>query len=177
MGGNHNLCPDRRATIIGHHGGFADRVRCQAAWAVPLAGKILADKAGPLFCAGITVFNPMVQFGVKATDRVGVIGIGGLGHLALQFLNKWGCEVYAFTSSDSKKAEAMKLGAHATVNSRDPAQLKKAAGSLDFVISTVNVGTGLEPVFEDAGAQGPVALCGRGGFALGVVPVELLGGQ
>jgi uncharacterized zinc-type alcohol dehydrogenase-like protein len=106
MGGDHNLCPQGQATIIHHHGGFADRVRCQAMWAIPLSDKIPAAKAGPLFCAGITVFNPMVQFGVKATDRVGVIGIGGLGHLALQFLNKWGCEVVAFSSSDSKQAEA-----------------------------------------------------------------------
>jgi alcohol/geraniol dehydrogenase (NADP+) len=70
---------------------------------------------------------------------VGVIGIGGLGHLALAFLNKWGCEVTAFTSSDSKKEEALKLGAHEVVNSRDAAQLKAIAGSLNFIVSTVNV--------------------------------------
>ena len=102
-----------QATIIGRYGGFADRVRCQARGPFRFPEKIPLDKAGPLFCGGITVFNPMVQFGVKATDRVGVVGIGGLGHLALQFLNKWGCEVFAFTSNDSKLAEAIKLGAHA----------------------------------------------------------------
>jgi uncharacterized zinc-type alcohol dehydrogenase-like protein len=68
-----------------------------------------------------------------------VIGIGGLGHLALQFLNKWGCEVTAFTSSDAKRAEAMQMGAHHVVNSRDPSQLKKIAGSLDFILSAVAV--------------------------------------
>jgi hypothetical protein len=64
------------------------------------------EKAGPLFCGGITVFAPIADGGVKPTHRVGVIGIGGLGHLALQFLNKWGCHVTAFTSSENKAEEA-----------------------------------------------------------------------
>jgi uncharacterized zinc-type alcohol dehydrogenase-like protein len=157
LGGDHNLCPTVEPTIIGRHGGFADRVRCQELWAVPLPEKLALARAGPLFCAGITVFNPMVQFDVKPTQRVGVIGIGGLGHLALQFLNKWGCEVCAFSSSDGKQAEAKKLGAHFTVNSRDPEQLKKVAGSLDYIICCVNV--------ERARAEGPFAFCWRCGIA------------
>jgi uncharacterized zinc-type alcohol dehydrogenase-like protein len=177
MSGNHNLCLTVEPTIIGRHGGFADRVRCQAAWAVPLPEKIPQAKAGPLFCAGITVFNPMTQFGIKPTDRVGVIGIGGLGHLALQFLNKWGCEVLAFTSSDSKQDEAIKLGAHATVNSRDPAQLKKIAGSLDFVISTVNVGLEWSQYLNTLAPKGRLHFVGAVVAPLGVTPVELLGGQ
>jgi alcohol/geraniol dehydrogenase (NADP+) len=106
LAGDHNLCtdPDRHeSTILQRHGGFADRVRCHWVWATPIPAGVDYAKAGPLFCGGITVFNPIVQFDVKPTDRVGVIGIGGLGHLALAFLNKWGCEVTAFTSSDSKK--------------------------------------------------------------------------
>jgi uncharacterized zinc-type alcohol dehydrogenase-like protein len=66
------------------------------------------------------------------------VGIGGLGHMALKFLNKWGCEVTAFTSSESKHAEALAMGAHATVNSKDSAALKKIAGSLDFILVTAN---------------------------------------
>jgi uncharacterized zinc-type alcohol dehydrogenase-like protein len=177
MGGDHNLCPTVESTIVGRHGGFADRVRCQAAWAIPLPEKLEAAKAGPLFCGGITVFNPMVQFGVKPTDRVGVIGIGGLGHLALQFLNKWGCEVVAFTSSDSKQAEAIKLGAHVTVNSRDPAQLKTVAGSLNFVISTVNVGLDWSLYLNTLAPKGRLHFVGAALAPLGVTPVELLGGQ
>jgi uncharacterized zinc-type alcohol dehydrogenase-like protein len=80
-----------------------------------------------------------VQCGVQPTDRVGVVGVGGLGHLAVQFLAKWGCEVVAFTSSEDKKAELQKLGAHHVVNSKDPAQLKPLARSLDFIMVTVNV--------------------------------------
>ena len=139
MSGDHNLCAGNEGTIVGRHGGFADAVRCQAEWAIPLPQGVNAAKAGPLFCGGITVFNPIIQFGVRPTDRVGVIGIGGLGHLALQFLAKWGCEVTAFTSTDAKADEAREMGAHHVVNSRDAAQLEAVAGSFDLIRSTFNV--------------------------------------
>lgn len=139
LDGDHNLCASTQATIIGRHGGFADKVRAQAASVVALPGDLDLESAGPLFCGGITVFNPLVQFDVKPTDRVAVIGIGGLGHMALQFLNAWGCEVTAFTSTKAKEAEALQLGAHQTINSQDPAELEAAAGRFDLILSTVNV--------------------------------------
>ena len=139
VGGDHHLCPTAEGTIVGRHGGFADRVRAHWAWAVPLPAGVDPAKAGPLFCGGITVFSPVVEFGVKPTDRVAVVGIGGLGHMALMFLNKWGCEVTAFTSSPDKAAELKRLGAHHVVNSRDDAAMAKLAGSLDFILVTVNV--------------------------------------
>lgn len=139
MHGDHNLCTTVEQTIVGRHGGFAQRVRSHWSWAVPLPDALDLTRSGPLFCGGITVFNPIVQLGVKPTDRVGVIGIGGLGHMALQFLNKWGCEVTAFTSSPSKADEAKRLGAHNTVTSTDDAALAKIAGTLDFILVTANV--------------------------------------
>jgi uncharacterized zinc-type alcohol dehydrogenase-like protein len=139
MEGDHNLCGNVEGVIVGRHGGFADKVRCQAQWAIPLPEGVTTAEAGPLFCGGITVFNPIVQFGVAPTDRVGVVGIGGLGHLALQFLAKWGCEVTAFTSTEAKAEEARRMGARNIVDSRDADQLESIAGSLDFILSTVNV--------------------------------------
>ncbi len=139
MGGNHNLCAAGEQTIVGRHGGFADRVRCHWSWAIPIPDGVDPATAGPLFCGGITVFGPIAHFGVKPTDRVGVVGIGGLGHLALRFLDKWGCHVTAFTSSDSKSDEARRLGADAVVNSRDTKAMQAIAGSLDFILVTVNV--------------------------------------
>ena len=137
--GDQNLCSDAQSTIVAHHGGFAEKVRAQAASVVPIPDGIDLESAGPLFCGGITVFNPLIQFDIKPTDKVAVIGIGGLGHIALQFLNAWGCEVTAFTSSESKQSEAIELGAHKTLNSRDPKEIEEAANSFDLIISTVNV--------------------------------------
>jgi uncharacterized zinc-type alcohol dehydrogenase-like protein len=154
MRGDHNLCLTAEQTIVNRHGGFADRVRCHKAWAIPLPEGVDPKKAGPLFCGGITVFNPIVQFGVLPTHRVGVIGIGGLGHLALQFLNRWGCEVTAFTSSDSKAEQAIKLGAHKIVNSRSDAALDDAAGTFDLILSTVNVPLNWDKYFAALAPRG-----------------------
>jgi uncharacterized zinc-type alcohol dehydrogenase-like protein len=139
MSGDHNLCASGQGTIVGRHGGFADKVRAKAPSVVKLPDGIDLDSTGPLFCGGITVFNPIVQFDVQPTDKVGVIGIGGLGHMALQFLNAWGCEVTAFTSSEQKQAEAKEMGAHHAINSRNSSEIEAAAGQFDYIISTVNV--------------------------------------
>ena len=139
LSGDHNLCGTPEQTIVERFGGFADYVRCHWVWASPIPKGLDSSKLGPMFCGGITVFNPITQFNVQPTDRVGVIGVGGLGHLAIQFLNKWGCEVTAFTSSPDKAEQAKKLGAHNIVNSRDANELEKIAGSMNFIINTTNV--------------------------------------
>lgn len=139
LSGDHNLCPTAEQTIVGRYGGFAERVRAQAVWAIPLPDGLDPLTSGPLFCGGITVFNPIVQRGIRATDRVGVVGIGGLGHLALQFLHAWGCEVTAFSTSVDKKAEAKSLGADRFVATADPAALESLAGTFDMILVTVNV--------------------------------------
>ena len=139
MSGDHNLCGQNEQTIVGRYGGFATHLRCRSMWAIPLPSGVDPEKAGPLFCGGITVFNPIIQAGVLPTDRVGVVGIGGLGHLALQYLNAWGCEVTAFSSTKGKSTELKNLGAHHIVDSRDPKALSAIAGTLDFILVTVNV--------------------------------------
>lgn len=139
MSGDHNMCSGAQGVIVRRHGGFADKVLAQAASVVALPEGIDIESAGPLFCGGITVFNPLVQFAVKATDKVGVIGIGGLGHLALLFARAWGCEVTAFTSSAAKQQEILEMGAHRVIDSRNPQAIAALAGQLDMIISTVNV--------------------------------------
>ena len=139
MSGNQNLCLTAEGTIVGRHGGFADRVRGHQNWVIPLPDNLDPATAGPLFCGGITVFNPIVKLGIKSTDKVGVIGIGGLGHMAIAFLSAWGCEVTAFSSSPEKEAEVREMGAHHFVNSRDPEALEAVANSFDFILSTVNI--------------------------------------
>jgi uncharacterized zinc-type alcohol dehydrogenase-like protein len=139
MGGDHHLCPESEATIVGRNGGFADKVRGHWSWAIPLPEGIDLSKAGPLLCGGITVFNPIILAGVKPTDKVGVIGIGGLGHMALKFLKHWGCEVVAFSSSPEKKDDIIKMGATKVVNSKSEEELASIAGQLNFILNTTNV--------------------------------------
>ena len=138
MSGNHHLCPQVQPTIFGHRGGFATHIRAHWAWVVPLPEKLNFAEAGPLLCGGITVFAPLERF-VKPTDRVGIIGIGGLGHMGVKFAAAYGCDVTAFTSSESKFDEAKGFGAHHVVSSKDSAAIKKLGGSFDLLISTVNV--------------------------------------
>lgn len=138
LGADQHLCAKVQPTIIGRHGGFAERIRSHWGWAVPLPKTLSAWSAGPLLCGGLTVFAPLLTLGVKATDRVGVIGIGGLGHMALQFANAWGCEVTAFTTSGDKHEEIRAFGAHRVVSILDAEAVKGIAGSLDFILDTVN---------------------------------------
>jgi uncharacterized zinc-type alcohol dehydrogenase-like protein len=168
MSGNHHLCPQSQATIIGHRGGFASHVRAHWAWAIPLPEKLDAAKAGPLLCGGITVFNPLEMY-AKPTDRVGIIGIGGLGHMAVKFAAAYGCDVTAFTSSESKFDEAKGFGAHHVVCSKDTAAIKQLAGGLDLLISTVNV-----PLDWDAiiGALAPNGRLHDVGALLEPIPVS-----
>jgi alcohol/geraniol dehydrogenase (NADP+) len=106
-----------------------------------------------------------------------LFGIGGLGHLALAFLNKWGCEVTAFTSSDSKRNEALKLGAHQVVNSRDKEQLKKIAGSMNFILSTVNVTLDWQGYIEALAPQGRFVTVGIVNEPVQLAAFPLIAGQ
>lgn len=139
LDGDQHLCVKAQPTIAGHFGGFAEKVRSHWAWVIPIPEKLDPITTGPLLCGGITVFSPLLKFGILPTHKVGVVGIGGLGHMALKFANAWGCEVTAFTSSPSKFAEAKSLGAHNVVSSTDSKAMAAIAGTLDLVIVTVNV--------------------------------------
>jgi len=175
MGGDHNLCSTAEGIVVGRPGGFADKVRVQAHWVTPLPEGIDASAAGPLFCGGITVFNPIVQNNVRPTDRVGVIGIGGLGHLALRFLNAWGCEVTAFSTTPDKEAEARALGAHHFVATRDEAALEKLAGRFDLILDTVNADLPWDQYIQALAPRGKLHLVGAAQQVTATVFPMLLG--
>ncbi len=138
MSGEHHLCNQAQPTIAGHFGGFANTVRAHWAWAIPLPEGLKVPDAGPLLCGGITVFNPIAMFATPKS-RVGVVGIGGLGHMALKFAAAYGCDVTAFTSSESKFDEARSFGAQHVVSTRDSQAIGKLAKTFDLLIITVNV--------------------------------------
>lgn len=154
LSGQQHLCAEGQGTIIGRHGGFADRVRAQWTWVRPLPAALDLAKVGPLLCGGITVFTPLLLHDVPSTARVGIIGIGGLGHMALQFAHKWGCEVHAFTTSDSKEAEARQLGAHYVHNTRKDGVLKKLSRNFDLIISTINAPSDIPGFLETLAPNG-----------------------
>lgn len=167
MSGDHNLCASAEPTIAARHGGFADTVRAKAPSVVKIPDGLDPAEAGPLLCGGIAVFNPLVQLQLEPTASVAVIGIGGLGHLGLKFANAWGCHVTAFTSP-SKQEEALAMGAHDTVNSRDPDAIKSAAGRFDLVLSTVNVQMDWNAILATLKPRGRLQMPGAVNEPLGI---------
>ncbi|RSO58824.1 NAD(P)-dependent alcohol dehydrogenase [Acinetobacter lactucae] len=138
MAGQQVNCENGIKTTISSRGGFAEKVRANWQWVIPLPDQIDAQAAAPLLCAGITVFKPFLYHDIKPYHRVGVIGIGGLGHLAIKLFSAIGCEVVAFSSNPAKKIEILDFGATSVVNSKDPVELKGIQGTLDLIINTVN---------------------------------------
>lgn len=135
--GREQLCPEIQATCAGHFGGFADTIVSDSRFVFAIPEALTSENAAPLLCGGATVYSPFRNFGVRPNMRVGVIGIGGLGHLALQFARAMGCDVTAFSSTPDKAAEATEFGAHHFCLSNDPKELEKQAGRFDFLVSTV----------------------------------------
>ena len=177
MSGNHHLCAQGEATIVGRHGGFADHVRGHWSWAIPLPESIDMSKAGPLLCGGITVFNPIIIADVKPTDKVGVIGIGGLGHMALKFLKNWGCEVIAFSSNPDKKAQILEMGATKVINSKDPNELASIAGTLNFILNTTNVSLDWNSYLTTLAPKGKLHTVGAVLEPMAIPAFSLIGGE
>jgi uncharacterized zinc-type alcohol dehydrogenase-like protein len=135
LAGRGNLCRQAESTVVGRAGAFASQVKCRQDWAIPLPQDLSSADAGPLFCGGITVFAPLIDEAVSPTAHVAVVGVGGLGHMALQFCRAWGCEVTALTTSPAKAEEARRLGAHRVV---PLAELGGESGRFDLIINTAN---------------------------------------
>ncbi|KAG0316522.1 hypothetical protein BGZ99_006851 [Dissophora globulifera] len=119
------------------YGGYADRVRVNSEFAFKIPSNISPAEAAPLLCAGATTYAPLKRYNAGPGKRVGVIGIGGLGHLGIQWARALNCdEVVAISTSDSKREEATKLGATKFVNSKNPEDMKAAARSMDLILCT-----------------------------------------
>jgi D-arabinose 1-dehydrogenase-like Zn-dependent alcohol dehydrogenase len=142
------LCPHARFTAVSsvgegasavpHRGGFASALRTDARFVVPVPPALPLECVAPLLCAGVTVFAPMQRLGVKADSRVAVAGIGGLGHLSVQFAAAIGAHVTAVSASMDKKADAEKMGASDFVYTKDAEAMKRAEDSFDFLFCTVS---------------------------------------
>ena len=120
------------------YGGYSTRITVNQDYVLRIPESIPLDRAAPLLCAGITTYSPLRQFGVKPGHRVAVVGLGGLGHMAVKLAAAMGAEVTVLSTSESKREPALALGAHAFAATRDPAVFKTLAGSFDLVIDTAS---------------------------------------
>jgi uncharacterized zinc-type alcohol dehydrogenase-like protein len=178
LSGNQNLCAEAEGTIVRPAGGgFATRVRADATWVIKLGDGIAPESAGPLFCGGITVFNPFLQLNIKPTDRIGVIGIGGLGSMALQFAKHWGCEVSAFSTSTNKEEEAHQMGAHSFINTNDEKAFKKLSRHYDVILSTVHADIEWTKYLALLRPQGKLHIVGAAPSPLSIPAFNLITGQ
>ena len=134
--GQENLCGKSAATCMGHFGGFADQVTAHERFVFKLPEHLESASTAPLLCGGITVYSPLNRY-AKSGMTVGIIGIGGLGHMALLFAKAMGCKVYAIYSSLDKEAEVKKFGVVKLLNAKSPEALKSMTGSFDFLLSTI----------------------------------------
>ena len=174
--GDQHLCLQAQPTIVGHRGGFASHVRAHWAWVIPLPEKINLADAGPLLCGGITVFNPLAMY-AQPTSRVGIVGIGGLGHMGVKFAAAYGCDVTAFTSSESKFEEARGFGAHHVVSSRDSEAIKKLANTFALLIVTANVTLDWNALMAAIAPDGRLHIVGAVQEPISIAIVPMIFGQ
>jgi len=120
------------------YGGYATKLVVTESFALRIPAGLDPAGAAPLLCAGITTFSPLRQWKVQAGQRVGVVGLGGLGHMGVKLARSMGAEVSLFSTSASKQEDARRLGASHFVNTKEPEALKSLAGSLDFILDTVS---------------------------------------
>lgn len=136
--GSENLCSMWQPTCVGRPGGFADTVRADSRWTFAIPDDLPSAEAAPLLCAGITVFTPLMDYGAGKGSRVGVVSVGGLGHLAVQFARTMGAEVTAFSTSRSKRDETRKFGAQKFVQLDNAEEMASAANSQDLILTTAS---------------------------------------
>jgi len=175
--GDEHLCASAQPTCVGRNGGYADAIRVNAKFAIAVPDGLESENAAPLLCGGVTVYSPLRNHDVRPYSRVAVVGIGGLGHLGLQFARAFGAEVTAFSTSVDKEAEALNMGAHHFVNSRDTAEVKKVAGSFDFVLSTVSADQDWQALVNSLRPKGTLCVVGVPPSPIGLHAFPLIAGQ
>jgi uncharacterized zinc-type alcohol dehydrogenase-like protein len=141
-------------------GGYSNSIVVSEHFVVRIPEKLDLAAAAPILCAGITTYSPLKHYGVKAGDKVGILGMGGLGHMGIKFAKAMGAEVTLFTRSASKAEEGRRQGADHVIVSTDAAQMKAAAGQFDFLLDTIPVQHDLNPYLETLRFDGVHILVG-----------------
>jgi alcohol dehydrogenase (NADP+) len=142
------------------YGGYSTSIVVDEAFCFRVSEKLDPAGAAPLLCAGITLYSPLRHWGAEKGKRVGIVGIGGLGHMGVKFSHALGAETVAFTTSTAKVADAKRLGAHEVVVTRDQSQMAKQADRFDLIINTVSVSHDLDPFLSALRPDGALVLVG-----------------
>jgi uncharacterized zinc-type alcohol dehydrogenase-like protein len=176
--GEENICRQGyKGLIVGNHGGFGNKLRACADFAYKIPDNLDSASAAPLLCAGITVYNPLRTYIKYPGAKVGVLGIGGLGHLAIKFAEAMGAEVTAFSTSSDKEAEAKEFGAHYFYNWKNTEQIKAASGTLDLLLCTVSSEIDWNQAFGLLANNGVLCLVGLPVSTLNIPLLPLVFGQ
>jgi uncharacterized zinc-type alcohol dehydrogenase-like protein len=162
---------------MGRPGGFANFVRSNHLFAIEVPEKLNSAEAAPLFCGGITVFSPLDRYVKGRGKEVAIIGIGGLGHLAIQFAAKMGHKVTAISTTQTKKDEALSLGATGFVYLKDASQTKQLLGKFDFVLSTIFADTNWSEVMSWLRPHGNLCFVGVPSKPIQLSGTDLLSGE
>ena len=142
------------------HGGYSNVIVTKSHFVHALSDKLDPAGAAPLLCAGITTYSPLKHWGAGPGKKVGIVGLGGLGHLGLKFSHAFGAHTVQFTTSESKVADAKKLGADEVIISKDAAQMTKHAGSFDFILDCVSAEHDLNTYLNLLKLDGTLCLVG-----------------
>ena len=159
------------------YGGYSDSIVVEEHFALRVPTHLDLAGAAPLVCAGITTYSPMRHWGVTAGKKVGVVGLGGLGHMGVKFARAFGAHVVVFTTSPNKTEDALKLGAHEVVVSRNADEMQKHAGSFDFILDTVSADHDINAYIQLLAVDGNLTLVGAPDKPLLVSAFGLLFGR
>jgi uncharacterized zinc-type alcohol dehydrogenase-like protein len=175
--GEVNVCASAQPTCVGRSGGFADRLRVDHRFAFEIPKEVSSEEAGPLMCGGATVFSPLEDHDVRDGARVGVVSVGGLGHIGIQFARARDCKVTAFSTTPNKESEAREMGASKFVVLNDKDAMSAQAGSLDFLLTTTPADLEWDAMLNLLRPKGTLFLLGVPGSAVQFQAFPLLAGM
>ena len=155
-------------------GGFSNNIVVDQDFVLKIPSKLDPASAAPLLCAGITTYSPLRHWNVGKGQKVGIVGLGGLGHLAIKFAHSFGAHTVQFTTSINKVEDAKKLGADEVILSNDESQMKKHAGTFDFILDTVSASHDLNALVAMLKRDGHLVLVGLPPGAPNVIPFQLI---
>src|ERR1700738_1797404 len=156
------------------YGGYSESIVVDERFVLRVPSNLTLAAAAPLLCAGIPTYSPMHHWGVTKGKKVGVVGLGGLGHMAVKFAHALGAHVVLFTTSPGKKEDALRLGADEVVVSRNADEMKKHAGSFDFILDAVSADHDINAYINLLGVDGNLTLVGAPAKPLAVAAFNLI---